>query len=279
MGCSLSTETKRVALDPKKLKRTPSGNHYIFEVPVEDLQMPGEKEHHNKVSTPTPQYDEAMDDSAEKLLDAALEAQEKVLYYLSAEGKAEFDPNGKSGEVTMMVRSQTSETLQIVMGYRSFGVDEIDMQRLLDVLMDPEARKDFDKQTADGKMLKKALIDEPDRRLDLHYDAFKGMMNVGGRDAVFAVLRQKINNNLWIVSSKSVDLPEYPENGVLSGYVRCDVKFAGYAMSIDPDTEELTVTMYNQVDVKGNIPTWIVNKAQNKQPACLNDLYKLVRKD
>lgn len=95
-----------------------------------------------------------------------MEAQEKVLYYLSADGKAEFDPNGKSGEVTMMVKSQTSETLQvsnfqiliyvdewvqIVMGYRSFGVDEIDMQQLLDVLMDPEARKDFDKQTADGE--------------------------------------------------------------------------------------------------------------------------------
>ncbi|KAF4689186.1 hypothetical protein FOZ60_001960 [Perkinsus olseni] len=104
-----------------------------------------------------------------------------------------------------------------------------------------------------------------------------GMMNVGGRDCVYAILREKIRDDLWIVSSKSVDLPEYPENGVLPGYVRCDVKFAGYAMSIDPKTKELTVTMYNQVDVKGNIPTWIVNKAQNKQPACLNDMYKLLK--
>mmetsp|Transcript_17914 Transcript_17914/g.15275 ORF Transcript_17914/g.15275 Transcript_17914/m.15275 type:complete len:93 (-) Transcript_17914:80-358(-) len=92
-------------------------------------------------------------------------------------------------------------------------------------------------------------------------------------------MRQKINDNLWIISSKSVELPEYPENGVLPGYVRCDVKFAGYAMEINPSTNELTVTMYNQVDVKGNIPTWIVNKAQNKQPACLNEMYKLLKKD
>ncbi|KAF4686821.1 hypothetical protein FOZ63_006616, partial [Perkinsus olseni] len=213
----------------------------------------------------------------QKLLDAAMESQRKILYYLSREGMAEFNPNGKSGPVTLMVVPQMDDVPQVVMGYRSFGSGEVELKDLLDLLMDPVARKKFDNQTADGKLLKKGVIDEPDRRFDLHYGAFKGMMNVGGRDCVYAILREKIRDDLWIVSSKSVDLPEYPENGVLPGYVRCDVKFAGYAMSIDPETKELTVTMYNQVDVKGNIPTWIVNKAQNKQPACLNDMYKLLK--
>ncbi|KAF4736589.1 hypothetical protein FOZ63_007498 [Perkinsus olseni] len=352
MGCSLSTETKRVVLDPKKLKRTPSGNHFIFEIPVSELEMPGEKSHqrheaelndvcfsrlqwrfcrniffsrkapastaenvgttedtesrlahvqswtsddfldaisadsqlqleNGEVETPTAAKPvaPALPPETQKFLDAALDAQRTILHYLSPEGKAEFNPNGKSGPVTLMVKPQTDDAFQVVMGYRSFGVDEVDLQQLLDALMDPEARSKFDSQTADGKMLKKGLIDEPERRLDLHYNAFKGMMNVGGRDAVFAILRQKINDNLWVISSKSVDVPEYPENGVLPGYVRTDVKFAGYAMSINPETKELTVTMYNQVDVKGNIPTWIVNKAQNKQPACLNDLYKLLKKN
>ncbi|KAF4689185.1 hypothetical protein FOZ60_001959 [Perkinsus olseni] len=311
MGCSLSTETKRVVLDPKKLKRTPSGNHFIFEIPVSELEMPGEKSHHRheapastaenigttedteshlahvqswtsddfldaisadsqlqlengEVETPTAAKPvaPALPPETQKFLDAALDAQRTILHYLSPEGEAEFNPNGKSGPVTLMVKPQTDDAFQVVMGYRSFGVDEVDLQQLLDALMDPEARSKFDSQTADGKMLKKGLIDEPERRMDLHYNAFKGMMNVGGRDAVFAILRQKINDNLWVISSKSVDVPEYPENGVLPGYVRTDVKFAGYAMSINPETKELTVTMYNQVDVKGNIPTWIVNKAQ-----------------
>ncbi|KAF4653897.1 hypothetical protein FOL47_010236 [Perkinsus chesapeaki] len=221
----------------------------------------------------------SLDPETQKLLDAAMEAQGKVLYYLSPEGKAEFNPNGKAGPVTLMVKPQTDDAPQVVMGYRSFGIDEVKLQDLLDLLMDPVGRKKFDNQTADGKLLKRGLIDEPDKRLDLHYGAYKGMMNVGGRDALYAILRQKINDNLWIISSKSVELPEYPENGVLPGYVRCDVKFAGYAMEINPSTNELTVTMYNQVDVKGNIPTWIVNKAQNKQPACLNEMYKLLKKD
>ncbi|EER09013.1 hypothetical protein Pmar_PMAR028434, partial [Perkinsus marinus ATCC 50983] len=143
----------------------------------------------------------------QKLLNAAMESQKKILYYLSPEGMGEFKPNGKVGPVVLMVVPQTSDAPQVVMGYRSFGCGEVELQDLLDLLMDPAARKKFDNQTAEGRLLRKAIIDEPDRRLDLHYGAFKGMMNVGGRDCVYAILRQKIRDDLWIVSSKSVELP------------------------------------------------------------------------
>lgn len=40
-----------------------------------------------------------------------------------------------------------------------------------------------------------------------------GMFTVAARDAVYAILRERIHDNLWIVSRRSVDIPG--ENGSL----------------------------------------------------------------
>lgn len=44
------------------------------------------------------------------------------------------------------------------MGYRSFGCGEVELQDLLDLLMDPAARKKFDNQTAEGRTGRARLI-------------------------------------------------------------------------------------------------------------------------
>lgn len=49
------------------------------------------------------------------------------------------------------------------------------------------------------------------------------------------------------------------------GLVRCEFLCYGYAIMRDPQTGELSVTMFSQADPGGNvrnIPTWIANKGQ-----------------
>ncbi|EER03919.1 hypothetical protein Pmar_PMAR017333 [Perkinsus marinus ATCC 50983] len=198
------------------------------------------------------------------MFDAARRAQAEIQHYLTAEGESEFVSVGKAGPVELMARPPpVGEKFQVMMGRRSFGRREIDLSKLLDTLMDPTALSKYNSHASDGRILRKGLIDEPERRLDLQYATFKGTGS----------------GSMSIGMCSKTDCPyQDPQPGL----VRCEFLCYGYAIMRDPQTGELSVTMFSQADPGGNvrnIPTWIANKGQRAQPASLNHLYNLLKAD
>ncbi|KAF4735700.1 hypothetical protein FOZ62_005455, partial [Perkinsus olseni] len=221
------------------------------------------------------------DEMTQTLFVAARSAQAEILQYLTSEGASEFTSLGNAGAVEITARPPPGGgDFQVMMGRRSFGVGEVGLDELLDTLMDPASRPKYNTYAAGGEILRKGLIDEPGRRLDLQYATFKGMLTLAGRDCVYAILCERVHENLWVVSWKSMDIPAFSNHGRQSGLVRCNFLCCGYALMVEPQTGELIVTMVNQADPGGNvrkIPTWIANKVQRGQPASLNNLYDLLK--
>ncbi|KAF4653898.1 hypothetical protein FOL47_010237 [Perkinsus chesapeaki] len=222
-----------------------------------------------------------LDETSQKFLEAAKSAQAQFLHYLTPEGKAEFRCIGKAGAVDLIAKDPPpGEPFPIVAGSRSFGAEEIDLNFMLDLLMDPATRYKYNPQAGEGEILRRGMIDEPHRRLDVHYAEFKGLFTVSARDCVYAILRERINENLWMVSWQSVEVPECPEGSRHADHVRSHLICCGYAIEIDPRTKDLTVTMVNRANPAGNvhmIPGWVALKGLKGQPASLNNLYGFLK--
>ncbi|KAF4758097.1 hypothetical protein FOZ63_026682, partial [Perkinsus olseni] len=197
------------------------------------------------------------------MLDAALAAQEALLFWHTGDGSSQFKDAGKSGKVKLAIIPAKGETMQVVKGMASFGVGELTLEEVVDFLTDVEKKGKYDSQFAQGHK-KRALYEDPStkRRLDLDYAAYKAQWGVSGRDCVLTSAVEKLGDDMWVMSSRSCEFPGYGEGEVLPGYVRCQIVNAGNVVERDPDTGEIFVTMYSQMSIGGNIPTWIVNKAQ-----------------
>ncbi|KAF4744348.1 hypothetical protein FOZ62_029090, partial [Perkinsus olseni] len=191
-----------------------------------------------------------------------------------------FKDAGKSGKVKLAIIPAKGETMQVVKGMASFGVGELTLEEVVDFLTDVEKKGKYDSQFAQGHK-KRALYEDPStkRRLDLDYAAYKAQWGVSGRDCVLTSVVEKIGDDMWVMSSRSCEYPGYGEGEVLPGYVRCQIVNAGNVVERDPDTGEIFVTMYSQMSIGGNIPTWIVNKAQTRAPGALQDMYNGLKKE
>ncbi|EER06037.1 hypothetical protein Pmar_PMAR028225 [Perkinsus marinus ATCC 50983] len=185
MGCTSSKSSNMIVLDPRQLKRSPSGHHLQFELPtspsavhggpiIEELSSEEASHDFNKrqkrlplTEPPTTDTSHVEDDESrlmrvkswrsedfadcvsatsesqlkngevvtpkvlpaiptldpatQKLLNAAMESQKKILYYLSPEGMGEFKPNGKVGPVVLMVVPQTSDAPQGAADWKLIG--------------------------------------------------------------------------------------------------------------------------------------------------------------
>ncbi|KAF4741414.1 hypothetical protein FOZ63_017220, partial [Perkinsus olseni] len=111
--------------------------------------------------------------------DAALAAQEALLFWHTGDGSSQFKDAGKSGKVKLAIIPAKGDTMQVVKGTASFGVGELTLEEVVDFLTDVEKKGKYDSQFAQGHK-KRALFEDPStkRRLDLDYAAYKGSVGV-----------------------------------------------------------------------------------------------------
>ncbi|KAF4653899.1 hypothetical protein FOL47_010238 [Perkinsus chesapeaki] len=222
------------------------------------------------------------DEITGKMLDEALAAQKVILEWHCGEGVKEFKDAGKSGKVKLAIIPARGDSMQVVKGTASFGVGELELEEVVEFLCDVERKGKYDSQFAQGHK-KRGLYEDTStgslRRLDLDYAAYKAQWGVSGRDCVLTSVVEKVGDNMWVMSSRSCEYPGYGEGEVLAGYVRCKIVNAGNVVEKDEGSGEIFVTMYSQMSIGGNIPTWIVNKAQTRAPGALQDMYKGLKKE
>jgi len=123
----------------------------------------------------------------------------------------------------------------------------------------------------DGMFDKGHLLHVFCEHLFVVYQAFKPQLGVAGRDFVLLGHRFEDPSGRVTITTTSIDWGKPPEHAL----VRADLHVAGYVLQPLPDGT-LHVTYVNHVDVKGNIPSFVIRMVQTKQPLTLAHIKRIL---
>ncbi|KAF4663828.1 hypothetical protein FOL47_005537 [Perkinsus chesapeaki] len=197
---------------------------------------------------------------------------QKVL--LAFEEDPAFVSKGSSGSVQLSVRPQTSTERQVVCGKMSFGKDYT-IQQIMQFINDLSVKETWDSQFQVGKELE-TFSKTDTQEFKLCWAAYKKQLGIAGRDFVYAVLTEMLSPTLGVIVTRSVNRDDYPEHKFLPSHCRGFIDNAGYIIR-DVDGEKM-LSYYNQLDIGGLVPTWIVNKVQIKQPTSMENTFNALKK-
>ena len=99
--------------------------------------------------------------------------------------------------------------------------------------------------------------------IKFEYLRYKGKLLVSGRDFVNVSHRYTDADGRIIISAYSVPYEGKPEQ---DGYVRGNIKMAGWVITPDKDNEDKCFAQYvTEIDFAGSLPTALVNQVNTKQ--------------
>ena len=123
-------------------------------------------------------------------------------------------------------------------------------------------------------MLKETrVIDRVTDTTVLAHLLFKSVWPTAPRDFTVISTAGWYNETTLVKAGVSVVDPRLPED---KGYVRGNIVCGGYVIKVCPEKpEQCEVTYVSQAELKGNIPTFAVNKVTESQPHCVSRLRAL----
>ena len=134
---------------------------------------------------------------------------------------------------------------------------------LMRILLDPTYSKQLDDML--DKMI---LVQSIQDHVQLMHLKYKAVWPTSARDFCALNVFGQYNKTTFLHAATSVVDPRVPED---RGCVRGDVLSGGYIIETCPGQAGLSrVTYVTQVDLKGNVPAFIVNKICESQPQCVN---------
>lgn len=143
---------------------------------------------------------------------------------------------------------------------------------LLRILMDPSHSKELD-DMLDSMTLVSPIADH----VHLMHLKYKAIWPTTGRDFCVLNIFGQLDKDTWIHSAASIVDGRVPES---KNYVRAEVLSGGYVIKACPGQQGVSkVTYVAQVDLKGNVPTFIVNKICESQPQCVSHFKSLAESE
>ena len=140
---------------------------------------------------------------------------------------------------------------------------------ILRFLKDPSTTIKLDEFLKESK-----IVHEVSGAVHIVHLLYKAVWPTSARDFSILSVSGQFDKQTWVEAGLSVQDPRVPQE---KGYVRGELIVGGYVIRSVPDNPELSeVTYAAQVDLKGSIPTFVVNKITESQPQCVSRLRNLV---
>ena len=140
---------------------------------------------------------------------------------------------------------------------------------ILRFLKDPSTTIKLDEFLKESK-----IVHEVSGAVHIVHLLYKAVWPTSPRDFSIMSVSGQFDKQTWVEAGVSVQDPRIPQE---KGYVRGELIVGGYVIRSVPDNPELSeVTYAAQVDLKGSIPTFVVNKITESQPQCVSRLRNLV---
>ena len=192
----------------------------------------------------------------------------KKLVQASQEGVADgWMDLGTSKDVHVMKKAPSRKDVPLNT-FKGSGNIQAPPEFLLRLLLDPSNTSKFD------EMLKEArIIRQVSPAISLVQLVYKAIWPTSPRDLSLLSVTGQVDQKTWISSAFSVVDDEVPAE---KGHVRAHLEVGGYVILAVPDQpEQSQVTYVACVDLKGNIPLFVVNKVTSSQPMCVKGLRTL----
>lgn len=143
---------------------------------------------------------------------------------------------------------------------------------ILRILMDPQHSTVLDDMLKEVKLIKK--VSDSIQLLHLSY---KAVWPTSPRDFSVCNVVGRVDASTRVHAACSIVDSLIPE---VKGHVRGDVIAGGYCIKDVPDDPNSAEVIYiTQVDLKGNVPAFVINKIVESQPQCINELNKIVLRE
>ena len=143
---------------------------------------------------------------------------------------------------------------------------------ILRVLMDPTHAIELDDMMKEMREIK---IITP--YLALLHLLYKAVWPTSPRDFAVMNVVGRTDPHTRVHAACSIVDPRIPE---IKGYVRGAVLAGGYVVKDVPGSaDSAEVTYITQVDLKGSVPSFVVNKIVESQPQCVNQLNNIIVKE
>ena len=140
---------------------------------------------------------------------------------------------------------------------------------VLRAIMDPTNANELDAMLKEAK-----IIEELSPTVHLLHLSYKSVWPTTARDFSVVNVIGRTDSETRIHAACSIVDPRIPEE---RGFVRGNIIAGGYVIKDFPgDPESSHVTYITQVDLKGSVPSFVVNKITELQPQCVNELRRLV---
>ncbi|KAF4667971.1 hypothetical protein FOL46_002247 [Perkinsus olseni] len=134
---------------------------------------------------------------------------------------------------------------------------------------DFERRVEWDKTFSEMRLLKPSKGDE---LCDTLYCVLRAPFGVQARDflqyrRVFVQPPKNQGDKRYLILMRSASRAEMPEvQLILSSYIRAETIISGYIIEQAADSNDTSLFILSQTDIKGLIPKWIVNTAAGRVP-------------
>ena len=136
---------------------------------------------------------------------------------------------------------------------------------ILRFLKDPSTTTKLDELLKESK-----TVHEVSGAVHIVHLLYKPVWPTSPREFSVMSVSGQFDKQTWVDAGISVQDPRIPQE---KGYVRGELIVGGYVIRSVPDNPELSeVTYAAQVDLKGSIPAFVVNKITESQPQCVSRL-------
>ena len=146
-------------------------------------------------------------------------------------------------------------------------------EAIIAVLLDLKARRNWDASLIDVQSVGThgANLDE------VFYLAVKSPSGLSNRDYVKVRRFKKLPNGSYVVIEKSTTHPNFPPR---KGFVRGEVLLSGHLLEpVEGNPEATLMTTLSEIDLKGSIPSPVVNFLTTKAPFSWFDAFIHQAKD
>ena len=191
------------------------------------------------------------DETKRKQAEGAKERGPELVAFANSAEWAKYDE--KEGVIVYTMKSESG--LNCIKGEATFNFNA-------NVVEEFVFRSETKTKCDDGCEESKALESFGDDT-KFEYLRYKGKLLVSGRDFVNVSHKYTDSEGRIIISAYSVPYADMPEQ---DGYVRGEIKRAGWIITPDKDNDDKCFVQYvTEIDFAGSLPTALVNQVNTKQ--------------
>ncbi|PRP86706.1 hypothetical protein PROFUN_02855 [Planoprotostelium fungivorum] len=255
---------KRISIDPRKsVEKSPTVENKVESKVENKVESKVENKVESKVEVERKEVEVEHMKNVDPQWISKLDAKALDILQLSRDQSDDWKTVATINDI-LITKKDTPEGLIYIRGQ---GLIQAPLQTVADCIADSEKRHEWDESLKEAKVLTRM-----NPVTSVNYMAYNAPWPVTPRDFVILAQGRHVEGSI-VIASFSIDYDTCPPK---KGLQRAELLIGGYLLT--PVTNGTEVIYVQFADLKGNLPTKLVNQANQKLPLCIDGVRKWMTK-